>query len=51
MSAESETEFSIMRQYFDAGHKYDLIVDMLSAFHDIKTSVNAEGLFERSRLI
>ncbi|CAJ1081621.1 cell wall integrity and stress response component 2-like%2C partial [Xyrichtys novacula] len=52
MDSESESVLEIIQQYFDAGHKYDVIVDMLSTIHGIsmrirtlKTHLKKAGLF------
>lgn len=38
-SAESDGELSMTQQYMEAGLKHDMILDMLSTFHNIKMSV------------
>lgn len=39
MSAESDVKLSIIKQYFNAGHTVDMIVDIFSTFHNVKMSV------------
>ncbi|XP_023255197.1 cell wall integrity and stress response component 2-like, partial [Seriola lalandi dorsalis] len=48
------TTEEVIRRYFDAGHTYEVIVDMLSTFHNItmsvrtlKTRLREAGLFRR----
>jgi len=38
MSTPEDT-FAIFKNYFDAGHTYDVIVDMLSTNHNIRMSI------------
>ena len=35
-----ENDFAIFKNYFDAGHTYDVIVDMLSTNHNIRMSIH-----------
>lgn len=51
---DRESELSIIKQYFDAGHQYDVIVDMLSTIHGLEMSLRTlknrlreAGLFRR----
>lgn len=53
----TDSELPIIQQYFDAGHKYDVILDTLLTFHDIRTSVRTlktrlkeTGLFRRTEI-
>ena len=48
------TTEEVIKDYFDAGHTYEVIVDMLSAFHSItmsvrflKTCLREAGLYRR----
>ena len=39
MSATSDDVRPVIKEYFDAGHGYDAILDMLSTTHNVNTSL------------